>query len=147
MLCCCFLQERAECSAELSAAQLSKIVVGPRCIDFGKASPALPSSQCFVVTNHLNAAIHVVLDLCGIEGLSCSSPAAQVIPAGSTAKFQLALHCRDVRMLKEKIQYCINGCHMQVGTWQPACPRFHHTAATWWQVVGAAASCCSMLFR
>jgi hypothetical protein len=108
------LQERAECSAELSAAQLSKVVVGPRCIDFGKASPALPSSQHFVVTNHLNTAIHVVLDLCGVEGLSCSIPAAQVIPAGGTAKFQLALHCHDVQVLKEKIQYCINGCHMQV---------------------------------
>ncbi|KAF6261116.1 hypothetical protein COO60DRAFT_1637017 [Scenedesmus sp. NREL 46B-D3] len=106
-------QERAECSAELNDAQLSKVVVGPRCIDFGKASPALPSSQCFVVTNHLSTAIHVVLDLCGFEGLSCSSPAAQVIPAGSTAKFQLALHCHEVQVLKERIQYCINGCHMQ----------------------------------
>lgn len=104
-----------ECSAELSPAQMSKIVVGPRQLDFGKVSPAQPAVQHFVVTNHLNTAVHVVLDLGVLEGLSCSGPASQVIPAGNTAKFALALQCHDVQVLKEKIKYCINGCHMQVG--------------------------------
>lgn len=107
------LQERTECSKELPAELLSKVIVGPRQLDFGKISPALPATQHFVVKNTLNNAVHVVLDTSSLEELSCTSPASQVIPAGATAKFQLSLRCHDVQLLKEKIQYCINGCHIQ----------------------------------
>lgn len=107
------MQERADCSRELPPEQLSKVTVGPRQLDFGKVSPAMPAIQHFVVTNPLSTAIHVVLDTSNLEELSCTSPASQVIPAGSTGKFQLSLRCHDVQLLKDKLQYCINGCHIQ----------------------------------
>eukprot|EP00775_Hariotina_reticulata_P012144 gene12144-12282_t len=105
-------QERAETSMVLSANQLSKLVVSPRQLDFCKVSPALPALAWWVVTNTLATAIHVVLDLQSVQELTCSTP-SQVIPPGATAKFELVLRCQDVQQLKERVQYCINGCSMQ----------------------------------
>lgn len=97
----------------LSAGQLSKLVVSPRQLDFCKVSPALPALAWWVVTNTLVTAIHVVLDLQSVQELTCSTP-SQVIPPGASAKFELVLRCQDIQQLKERVQYCINGCSMQV---------------------------------
>lgn len=108
------LQERTACSAPLTPEQLSSLTVAPRQLDFGKLSPASPGQQYFLVTNPLASPIHVVLNLSAIEGLSCSGPCSQVVPAGGTAKFAVQLHCHDTQHLKEHTQYVINGCHFQV---------------------------------
>ncbi|KAF8055917.1 CFAP47 [Scenedesmus sp. PABB004] len=107
-------QERAECAAELAPGQLSKVAVGPRALSFGKVSPALPATEALVVSNGLAAAIHVALDLSALDGLlSVAGPAAQVVPAGGAAKFELVLRCHDVQQVRERLEYCINGVHMQ----------------------------------
>jgi hypothetical protein len=111
--CAVVAQERAETSMALSAEHLSKLVVSPRQLDFGKVSPALPAMAWWVITNTLGTAIHVVLDLHNVQELTCSTP-SQVIPPGATAKFELVLRCQDIQQLKERVQYCINGSSMQV---------------------------------
>lgn len=110
------LQERTACSAALTTEQLSSLVVAPRQLDFAKLSSAAPGQQHFLVTNPLTSPVHVVLNLSTVEGLSCVGPCSQVVPAGSSAKFLMQLHCHDTRHVEENIQYVINGCHFQVGT-------------------------------
>lgn len=110
----CLPQERTACSALLTAEQLSGLTVAPRQLDFGKLSPASPGQQHFLVTNPLATPIHIVLNMSAIEGLSCSGPCSQVVPAGGTAKFVVQLHCHDTLKLKEQIQYVVNGCHFWV---------------------------------
>ena len=72
------LQERADCSRELSAAELASITTAPRAVDFGKVSTARAATAYFTVTNPLAACIHVALDLVRVPELAGSGPLAQV---------------------------------------------------------------------
>lgn len=38
----------------------------------------------------------------------------QVVPPGATAKWPLELRSHDVRSIRQKLEYCINGCHFFV---------------------------------
>jgi hypothetical protein len=41
-----------------------------------------------------------------------SVPHMQVIPAGARAKFPLVFACTDIKHVSEKLDMCVNGCHM-----------------------------------
>ncbi|KAI8473771.1 MAG: hypothetical protein J3K34DRAFT_497953 [Monoraphidium minutum] len=106
-----FEVERAACTMELTPAELASLQVAPRTVDFGKVSTAAPGAAFFVVTNALRRPLHVALDLGRLPELAGSGPLAQVVPGGATAKFPLALRCHEVRTIRERCEFCINGAH------------------------------------
>lgn len=95
----------------LTALRRFPLQVAPRTVDFGKVSTAQPAQSHFVITNTLHRPLHVALDLSRVPELAGSAPLAQVVPAGATAKFPLTLRCHDVRTIRERCEFCINGAH------------------------------------
>ena len=83
----------------------------PRTVEFGKVSTAQPALSHFVVTNTLHRALHIALDLSRVPELAGSAPLEQVLPAGATGKFPLTLRCHDVRTIRERCEFCVNGAH------------------------------------
>ena len=122
--------ERADCAAELAPADLARLRVAPRVLDFGRVSTAAVAEAALVVTNPLARAVHIALDTSRVPELSGGSvssggasgassgsgtaraaPLAQVVPAGATAKFPLSLRAREFRALREALDVCVNGAH------------------------------------
>ncbi|PNW69907.1 hypothetical protein CHLRE_17g697750v5 [Chlamydomonas reinhardtii] len=68
---------------ELTKEELSRLVVGPRVVDFGKVSMGS--------TNTLDTSLNVVLDLKPLEMLRESPSISQVIPPGARGAFPLVL--------------------------------------------------------
>ena len=94
-----------------SAAPIRHTQVAPRTLDFGRVSTAQPALAHFVVTNALQVAVHVALDLAQVPELAGSAPQAQVLPAGATGKFPVTLRARELRTIREACELCINGTH------------------------------------
>ena len=105
--------ERIQCSRELSKAELSTLIVGPKVVDFGTVSVGSSSKQHLIVTNPLETPIHVVLGTLNPAELRKSTHVSQVIPPLSKARFPLIFNASDVRSISnERVDYCINSSHV-----------------------------------
>ncbi|GFR48568.1 hypothetical protein Agub_g10470, partial [Astrephomene gubernaculifera] len=105
-------QERIDCSRELTREELSRLVVGPRLVDFGKVSMGSTNTRHLVLHNTLEGHINVVLDLKPLEMLRDSPAISQVVPPGARAAFPLVLQATEIRSVNEKVEYCVNGNHV-----------------------------------
>ncbi|KXZ50888.1 hypothetical protein GPECTOR_14g137 [Gonium pectorale] len=105
-------QERIDCARELTKDELSRLVVGPRLVDFGKVSMGSTNTRHLVIHNTLEGSIQVVLDLKPLEMLRDSPSISQVIPPGARAAFPLVLQASEIRSVNEKLDYVINGHHV-----------------------------------
>ncbi|MEW5311269.1 MAG: hypothetical protein WDW38_002999 [Sanguina aurantia] len=101
-----------EVSRELSKEELIRLIVGPKTLDFGKVSVGCSVTQHLVVSNTLDAPIHVVLDVKSHVDFKRSLHPSQVIPPGCRAKFAVTLSPLEPHTISERIEYCINGSHM-----------------------------------
>jgi hypothetical protein len=108
----CPTQELSECGVELSQAQLAKVSVAPKALDFGHISMAATASAALVVSNGLPTAVHVALDTSTLEGLFVTNAVTQLVPAGGVARFDLALSCQDVCSLQGTLGIVVNGAHV-----------------------------------
>ncbi|MEW5300161.1 MAG: hypothetical protein WDW36_003110 [Sanguina aurantia] len=104
--------ERVQVSRELSKEELIRLIVGPKTLDFGKVSVGCSVTQHLVVSNTLDAPIHVVLDVKSHVDFKRSLHPSQVIPPGCRAKFAVTLSPLEPHTISERIEYCINGSHM-----------------------------------
>lgn len=105
-------EERIECLQELTKEELSRLIVGPKVVDFGTVSASSSTLQHLLVVNTLQRHIHVVLDVQTPAELKKSPHTSQVIPPGSRAKFPLLLTAGDVRHISDMLEYSINSSHL-----------------------------------
>ncbi|PNW70067.1 hypothetical protein CHLRE_17g704300v5 [Chlamydomonas reinhardtii] len=105
-------QERIDVTRELTKEELSRLVVGPRVVDFGKVSMGSTNTRHLVVHNTLDTSLNVVLDLKPLEMLRESPSISQVIPPGARGAFPLVLQASEIRSVNEKIEYVVNGNHV-----------------------------------
>ena len=105
------LQEQRECSLMLVPQDIMRVATGPSLIDFGRITCLSMPVKTFAVTNELSQTLLVEVNAQEIEDLASSTPASQVVPAGVTAGFDVALTCANLGSLHRTVEYVINGKH------------------------------------
>eukprot|EP00798_Chlamydomonas_sp_ICE-L_P019407 gene19407-26065_t len=105
-------KEICECRAELSAADVALLSVGPKALDFGMISVGSAPVKSILFTNPLQSSIHVVFDVKSNEDFSLSTHNSQVIPPCGKAKFPITLCLREPMEVAKKLEYSVNSMHM-----------------------------------
>ncbi|GMH42119.1 hypothetical protein BSKO_10038 [Bryopsis sp. KO-2023] len=77
--------EKRLCGMALSPSEITKLVMGPAIVDFGRVSASSNNTQYFFVQNTLMQPIHIVLDIKSIPEFRYTRHTSQIIPAGATS--------------------------------------------------------------
>jgi len=104
-------REKKECQAFLNARQILQLGVNPSSMDFGSVCVHADVKKCFAVSNDTDQPVHVAVDTHGNDILAKSTPHAQVIPAGSTAGFDIVLYMEAEQLYDTHFTYTVNGHH------------------------------------
>ena len=106
--------EVRDCGAELTSQDLLKIAASSKVLDFGEVVVNSVTAKNFAVTNELTRTVLVALGAGGKldPEVEASSPGAQVVPAGSTAGFDITFSSASEGRVKKTVQYKVNGRHL-----------------------------------
>ena len=103
--------EMRDCEAELDIDHLKSVAASHKLLDFGKASATAVLCKNFTVTNELEHSVLVRIGDLEPE-VRQSKPAAQVIPAGATAGFDIYFTSKTLGIYRKSFSWTINGKHM-----------------------------------
>ncbi|CAM9172605.1 unnamed protein product [Choristocarpus tenellus] len=105
--------EVRDCTTVVSPEALHQVELHFRTIDFGQVTLGSSNARNSAITNKLQHSILVELLGTGLPELLGSGPAAQVIPAGATAGFDINFKCNTEQLFRKALQYSINKSAIQ----------------------------------
>ena len=98
------------CASELDPSELTRVTSTHKTINFGQVSVTSTTSKSLAILNELNRCVRVTLD--GLTSdLKLSKPAAQVIPGGEVAGFDITFAAKQLGKARRTFSWTINGHH------------------------------------
>lgn len=107
----CAQAEARDATARLAPEVLAVISTAPKALNFGTVCVRSATAKSFFVTNDTPGSILVAIDAARFPELAQSTPAAQLIPAGATAGFDIIFSAASACDFAEAVGYTVNGHH------------------------------------
>lgn len=99
-------EEKNDCAIKLTPKHISKLLYGPKSIDFGEMTVFATSKKSFAVRNTLNH--HILVELATKSETLLIEPQSQVIPPMQTGGFQVIFSGRIPQTIQETIFFSVN---------------------------------------